>query len=155
MAADNRPKFNILLVEDNSGDVMLMREVLSGSRFLSNIEVVTDGLEAIEYLRHKDKHCNASMPDLIIMDLTLPRMGGHDALKEIKSDPVLRAIPIVIFTGSDAPEDIRKAYSSYANCYITKPIGLDQLEKKLMMIEEFWFGTAKIPSKMNMIEINR
>ena len=154
MAAGDPTTFNILLVEDNSGDVMLMKEVLSDSRFLSHIDVVSDGVEAMDFLRHKDKFCDAVVPDIIILDLTLPRKGGHDTLKEIKCDPIMRMIPVIVFTGSEAPEDIKNAYASFANCYVTKPIGLDQLERKLRMIEEFWFGIAKIPTKMSLFEMD-
>jgi CheY-like chemotaxis protein len=153
MPFEDHTMFNILLVEDNSGDIMLMKEVLSGSRFSTHLDVVTDGIEAIEFLGRKNKYHNAVKPDIIILDLTLPRMGGHDALKEIKGNPALKMIPVIVFTGSEAPEDIKNAYISCANCYVTKPIGLEQLERKLRMIEEFWFGIAKIPSKMGMIEL--
>lgn len=147
MSDTNTKIFDILVVEDNPGDARLTREVLSDSGVQSCLYVVNDGVEAMEFLRHKGKFRDVPMPDLIIMDLNLPRKDGREVLAEIKSDDYLQHIPIVIMTISQAEEDILKSYKLHANCFITKPIDLNQFIKVIKSIEEFWFSIVKLPPK--------
>ena len=138
---------NVLLVEDNPGDVRLTKEALKEGDFHSNIElhVVSDGEEAISYLTRKGKYENAVMPDLIFLDLNLPRKDGREVLEEIKSDPYLKMIPVVVLTTSEAEEDIQKSYQLHANCYITKPVDINQFIDVIKSIENFWFSVVKLP----------
>lgn len=136
---------DILLVEDNPGDVRLTREALKEGKVLNTIHVVGDGIEALEFLRHEGKYANTIHPDIILLDLNLPRMDGRELLAKIKSDPKLRRIPVVILTTSKAEEDITKSYDLHANCYITKPVDLDQFITVVKSIEEFWFTIVKLP----------
>ncbi len=136
----------ILLVEDNLGDIRLTKEVFKTSKLLNQIDTVTDGEEAINYLKKNGKYENNKTPDLILLDLNLPKKDGREVLAEIKTDINLRKIPTVILTISKAEEDIIKAYNLYANCYITKPIDLEQFNKVIKSIEEFWFTIVKLPS---------
>jgi len=135
----------ILIIDDNDGDIMLMKEALNQSRFQSTISVANGGLEAISMLRARTDPTGAHLPHLIFLDLSLPRIDGYQVLRELKGDPTLRAIPVLVFTGSNSPSDIAKAYEYGANCYIVKPIGLDVLERTMRTVEEFWFGTAQLP----------
>jgi chemotaxis family two-component system response regulator Rcp1 len=135
------------LIEDNTGDEILFKEVLTRSRFNTVCDAVSNGEDALAFLYHKGAFHSSPLPDLVLMDLTLPRLDGFELLKVIKSDPQLKLIPVVIFTGSDRPEDIHRAYEGGANGYVTKPIGIRQLEEKVKALEEFWFMTAKIPSR--------
>ncbi len=115
----------ILLVEDNPGDVRLTQEALTDGKVRNNMQVVEDGVEAVAFLRREGKYANASRPDLILLDLNLPKKDGREVLAEIKADEDLRRIPVVVLTTSKAEEDIFKAYDQHANCYITKPVDLD------------------------------
>jgi CheY-like chemotaxis protein len=135
----------ILLVEDNPGDVRLTREALREGKVRNNLSVASDGVEAIAYLRKEGEHAKAVRPDLILLDLNLPRMDGREVLKEIKADPVLRHIPVVVLTSSQAEEDIVRAYDLHANCYVTKPVDLDQFIRVVESIEDFWFTIVKLP----------
>jgi chemotaxis family two-component system response regulator Rcp1 len=135
----------ILLVEDNPGDVRLTREVFKEGKVLNRLHAVTDGVEALEFLQKKGKHADAVRPDIILLDLNLPRKDGRELLEDIKSDPNLRSIPVVILTTSKAEEDIIKTYNLHANCYITKPVDLDQFIKVIKSVEEFWFTIVKLP----------
>jgi len=135
----------ILLVEDNPGDVRLTTEVLKDAKLCNNIHVVGDGVEAIDFLRRRGNRSGAVRPDLILLDLNLPRMDGREVLEEIKGDPDLRHIPVVVLTTSSAEQDILKSYSLHANCYITKPVDLEQFSKVVSSIEEFWFSIVKLP----------
>lgn len=135
----------ILLVEDNPGDVRLTQEVLKEGRILNNLSVVSDGVQAIEFLQKQGKFARSPRPDLILLDLNLPRKNGWEVLSEIKRNPDFRRIPVVILTTSQAEEDILTAYDSYANCYITKPTDLEQFIKVVQSIEEFWLNTVKLP----------
>jgi two-component system, chemotaxis family, response regulator Rcp1 len=137
--------FSVLLVEDNVGDYLLMKEVRNGFRFKVDYHLVTDGLECLNFLRRKGEYGGAPTPDLIILDLSLEKMDGLDTLKEIKKDDNLKSIPVMIFTGSNSPAEIERAYQAGANCYVTKPMGLSQLENALRLMEEFWFGLVKLP----------
>jgi CheY-like chemotaxis protein len=138
---------DILLVEDNPGDVRLMLEALKESKIRNNIFVVEDGVEAMDFLIRKGKYVNSPRPDLILLDLNLPRKSGREVLAEIKSDASLRRIPVVVVTVSRDEQDILKAYDLYANCYITKPIDFSQFIKITKSIEEFWLEIVKLPPK--------
>jgi chemotaxis family two-component system response regulator Rcp1 len=149
MKADPRRPRSILIIDDNDGDVILMREVLNGSKFLGSIHVARDGLEALDLLRKRGDIDNGRLPDIIFLDLSLPRMDGYQFLQEIRGDTVLKAIPVIVFTGSNSPNDIRRAYECGANCYLVKPMGLDILESTLRAVEEFWLGVVKLPDTRN------
>lgn len=135
----------ILLVEDNPGDVRLTTEVLKDAKLCNNIHVVVDGVEAVDFLRRKGKYPTAVRPDLILLDLNLPRKDGREVLEEIKGDENLKHIPVVVLTTSNAEQDILKSYALHANCYITKPVDLEQFAKVVSSIEEFWFSIVKLP----------
>jgi len=135
----------ILLVEDNPGDVRLTREALKEGKVRNNLHVATDGVEALAFLRREGKFEGATRPDLILLDLNLPRKDGREVLEEIKREPELRAIPVVILTSSQAEQDIVRAYDLHANCFITKPVDLDQFITVVRSIEEFWFAIVKLP----------
>jgi chemotaxis family two-component system response regulator Rcp1 len=135
----------ILLVEDNPGDVRLCQEALKDSKVLNNLHVTADGVEALEFLRRQGKFADAIRPDLILLDLNLPRKDGREVLAEIKEDEYLRRIPVVILTVSSAEEDILRTYNLHANCYITKPVDFDQFTKVVQQIEDFWFTIVKLP----------
>lgn len=137
--------FELLLVEDNPGDVRLTKEALKDGRFLVNLHVVGDGVSAMEFLRRKGEHLNAPEPHLILLDLNLPKMSGREVLKEIKTDPSLRHIPVIIMTTSKAEQDILKAYDLNANCYIAKPVDLDQFLHIIRSIEDFWLTVVTLP----------
>jgi chemotaxis family two-component system response regulator Rcp1 len=137
----------ILLVEDNPGDVDLTREALEGGKIKNMLHVVSNGEEAMAFLRHKGKHTHAPRPDLVLLDLNLPRMDGREVLAQIKSDDDLKRIPVVVLTSSKAEEDILKVYNLHANCYITKPMDLLQFLKVVHVIEDFWFTIVKLPPK--------
>ena len=136
----------ILLVEDNPGDVRLTREALKEGRLLNHINVVNDGIEAMAFLRREGKYVDAVAPELILLDLNLPKKDGREVLAEIKADPKLRRIPVVILTTSSAEEDILKTYDLHANCYVTKPVDLEQFIRVVQSIEDFWFTVVKLPS---------
>ncbi|GLI33619.1 response regulator [Desulforhabdus amnigena] len=135
----------ILLVEDNPGDVRLTIEGLKEGKVKNNLYVVEDGVEALAFLRKEGKYADAVRPDLILLDLNLPKKDGREVLTEIKSDEDLRHIPVVVLTTSKAEQDILKAYSLHANCYITKPVDLDQFISVVESIEDFWFTIVKLP----------
>ena len=135
----------ILLVEDNPGDVRLTREALREGKVRNNLAVAADGVEAVAYLRKEGEYAEAVRPDLILLDLNLPRKDGREVLKEIKADPALRNIPVVVLTSSQAEEDIVRAYHLHANCYVTKPVDLDQFIRVVESIEDFWFTIVKLP----------
>lgn len=141
----------VLLVEDNPGDVRLMQEALRDSKVKNNLYVVTDGEEAMSFLRREGKYYGATEPDLILLDLNLPGKDGREVLEEIKNDPALKHIPVVIVTTSAAEEDILKSYCLHANCYVTKPVNLEQFIKVVHAIEDFWFTIVKLPQKHDMM----
>ncbi len=136
----------ILLVEDNPGDVRLTREALNSERLWNNLSVVADGVEAMAFLRREGKFGGAARPDLVLLDLNLPKKDGREVLAEIKADSDLRRIPVVILTTSAAELDILKAYGLHANCYITKPLDLGQFMKVVKSIEDFWFAIVRLPA---------
>jgi CheY-like chemotaxis protein len=135
----------ILLVEDNPGDVDLAREALAGGKVRNTLHVVGDGEQAMDFLRHKGKYAGSPRPDLILLDLNMPKKDGREVLAEVKSDEDLKCIPVVILTTSKSEEDILKTYNLHANCFITKPIDLHQFIKVVQAIEDFWFTIVKLP----------
>ena len=136
---------NILLVEDNPADVRLTMEALKECKILNKLNVVGDGVEALAFMRREGKYINEPRPDLILLDLNLPRKDGREVLAEIKNDPILRVIPIVILTTSKAEKDILISYNLHANCYITKPVDLEQFITVVKSIENFWLTIVKLP----------
>ncbi len=143
--AEGRQVVEILLVEDNPGDVRLIQEVLAQGHVRSELAVVRDGVEALAYLRQQGVHTSARRPNLVLLDLNLPRMNGQETLAEIKADPALRHIPVVILTSSQRDEDVLRAYDLHANCYVSKPVELDRFWQVIHSIEGFWLTTAKLP----------
>jgi CheY-like chemotaxis protein len=137
----------ILLVEDNPGDAHLAVEILSETKVHNKLFIVEDGEEAMDFLRRQGKYAGAHRPDLILLDLNLPKKDGREVLAEIKNDEDLKRIPVVVLTVSSNDEDILKSYNLHANCYITKPIDLNQFAKVVKNIEEFWFSIVKLPPK--------
>ena len=135
----------ILLVEDSPGDVRLTREALTANKIRNTLHVVADGVEALAFLRKQGKHANAPRPNLILLDLNLPKKDGREVLAEIKGNGDLRRIPVVVLTTSGAEEDILKAYDLNANCYVTKPVDLDSFIKVVKSIESFWVTIVELP----------
>ncbi|NQV01892.1 MAG: response regulator [Bacteroidia bacterium] len=144
----DRP-INILLVEDNPGEARLALEALKESHLNNKLYIMEDGEEALSFLYKKGKYADAPSPDLILLDLNLPKKNGLEVLSIIKHDTQLKRIPVIILTISSAVEDILKSYNFYANCYITKPIDLDKFAEVIKTIEDFWLSTAKLPSENN------
>jgi CheY-like chemotaxis protein len=136
----------ILLVEDNPGDAQLTQIALEDSKISVNLNVVADGVEAMAFLRKQENYTQVPTPDLILLDLNLPRKDGREVLAEIKADKILKRIPVVVLTTSKAEEDVLRAYNLCANCYITKPVDFDQFVKIVHSIESFWFTVVKLPS---------
>lgn len=137
---------DILLVEDNIGDVRLTKEVLKDSKVRNNLTVASNGEEALACLRKQGKFAGATRPDLILLDLNLPIKDGREVLAQIKADPDLMRIPVVILTTSKAEEDILKTYNLHANCYVTKPVDLDQFVEVVRSLEDFWLAIVKLPN---------
>ena len=144
MINDMKP-IDILLVEDSEGDARLAMEALKDSKMRNKIYHVWDGMEAMDFLQHRGKHADAPRPDLVLLDLNLPKKDGRQVLAEIKEDKDLQRIPVVILTISKDEEDVLKTYNLHANCYITKPIDLEQFLKVVKSIEEFWLTIVKLP----------
>ncbi len=142
----HRP-IEILLVEDNEGDARLAREALVESKMLNRLHHVEDGREALDFLRREGGFENASRPDLVLLDLNLPRVDGREVLAEMKEDPDLRQIPVVVLTTSDDEEDVLRSYDLHANCYITKPLDLDRFIDVVRCVENFWLSIVKLPSR--------
>jgi len=138
---------DILVIEDNTGDARLVKEVLSDNRIYCQLHLVSDGVEAMNFLHKKEKFIKAPRPDLIFLDLNLPRKDGREVLTEIKTDDNLKQIPVVVMTISEDEEDILRSYMTHANCYVTKPIDLDQFVRVVKSMEEFWFTLVKLPGK--------
>ncbi len=136
---------NILLVEDNPGDAHLTIEALKEGKFNNHLIHVSDGVEALAYLRKQGAYQDAIHPDLILLDLNMPRKDGRETLQEIKTDPELRRIPVVILTTSKAEEDVFRSYDLHANCYITKPVQLPQFFDVVRNIEDFWMSIVRLP----------
>ena len=138
---------NILLVEDDPGDVELTRESLAACKLDVTLEVVDDGEKAMDFLQRRGAYARAPAPDLVLLDLNLPRKDGRQVLREMKADAALRTIPVVVLTTSDAADDIGRAYALGANCYVTKPLGLRQFAEVVRAIESFWFTIVKLPAR--------
>ena len=134
----------ILLVEDNPGDIRLTKEALKDARVGNNLHVTMDGVEALAFLRKQGKHASAPRPDLILLDLNLPKKNGREVLEEIKAEDALRHIPVVILTTSQAEQDVVESYRLQANAYVTKPVDLDQFLKVVSSIEQFWLEIVKL-----------
>ncbi|MFH1759700.1 MAG: response regulator [bacterium] len=142
----NKP-IDILLVEDNPGDIRLTQEALKEEKLHVGLYVVNDGIKAMAFLRKQAEYRDVPTPDLILLDLNLPQKDGREVLKEIKSDNGLKRIPVVILTTSEAEEDILKSYNLHANCYIRKPVDLDQFMNVIKYIKNFWLTIVKLPGK--------
>jgi two-component system, chemotaxis family, response regulator Rcp1 len=138
---------HILLVEDNPADVNMMQETLEESDVAATLHVVSDGEEAMAFLNREGKFAAAPRPDLVLLDIGLPKKNGLEVLSEIKGDPALLRIPVIILTTSKAEEDILKSYDLHANSYITKPVHLDGFLQLVRLLKEFWFGTVKLPPR--------
>ena len=147
--SDESRIIELLLVEDNPGDVRLTRETLKDFKIKVELNVVEDGVEALAFLRREGKYAKAPRPDLILLDLNLPRKDGREVLAEIKQDPDLRRIPVIIMTISSAEEDILRSYNLHANAYVTKPLNLEQFGRITRAIEDFWFTIVKLPPMRN------
>jgi two-component system, chemotaxis family, response regulator Rcp1 len=143
----NGKAIDILLIDDSMGDVELITEVLQDSKVKNNLHVVNDGVQAMEFLKQIGKYKKAIRPDLIFLDLNMPRKDGREVLKEIKSDKTLRQIPVVIMTTSEDEQDISNSYDLQANCYVTKPLDFEQFIKVVRSIENFWFTVVQLPTK--------
>jgi two-component system response regulator len=141
----NAEPIKILIVEDNPGDVDLMRAALRRCKVLTDLTVARDGVEALAMLRNVGEYADVERPDMILLDLNLPRKNGHELLAEIKTDPALKRIPVVVVTSSKAKEDVATTYDLHANCFITKPVNLQQFMRLVESIENFWFTIVKLP----------
>ncbi|HKB86112.1 MAG TPA: response regulator [Ignavibacteriaceae bacterium] len=140
MAILNLEPINVLLIEDNPGDIRLIQESLKENKFFAELTVISDGEEAINYLNKNDDY-----PDIILLDLNLPKKDGREILIEIKNNDALKSIPVVVLTSSSAEEDISKSYQNYANCFISKPVDLDNFIRVIKSIENFWLTIVKLP----------
>jgi chemotaxis family two-component system response regulator Rcp1 len=136
---------DILLVEDNPADVRLIQETLKEGKIRVNLLTAEDGIAAMKILRNQDEYADAPQPDIILLDLNLPKRSGRELLGEIKADAKLKQIPVIVLTSSSAEQDIAKAYNLHANCYITKPVGLDEFIDSVRSIEDFWLKLVKLP----------
>ncbi len=145
---EGRP-IEILLVEDSATDVMLAEEALEQAKMRNNLQVVKDGVEAMAFLRKQGKYADMPRPDLILLDLNMPRMDGREVLAEVKADNDLKYIPVVILTTSKAQEDVLKAYGLHANCYISKPVDFEQFTNVVRAIDQFWFTVVTLPTGEN------
>jgi two-component system, chemotaxis family, response regulator Rcp1 len=143
----NAQPIDILLVEDNPGDVRLTMEALKEGKVHNRLSVAPDGVEALAFLRQQGVYTDAPRPDVILLDLNLPKKDGREVLAEIKTDESLCRIPVVILTTSKAEEDILRSYELHANCYVTKPVDLEQFMKVVKSIEDFWFSIVRLPSR--------
>jgi CheY-like chemotaxis protein len=143
----NAKPIEILLVEDNAADVRLTEEALKEGKVRNNLHVARDGMEALEFLHRQGRFKDATRPDLVLLDLNLPRRDGREVLADIKNDPELKMIPVVVLTTSSAEADILKSYKLHANCYITKPVDLEQFVNVVKSIDDFWLTVVRLPSE--------
>ena len=143
----NVKPIEILLVEDNEGDIILTKEVFKLSKIINHITVVEDGEQAIEFLKKQGRYSNAVTPDIILLDINLPKKDGKEVLKEIKQDKKLKIIPVVVLTSSKSEKDIMKSYGLHANSYIVKPVDLEKFFEVAKAIENFWFSVVVLPEK--------
>ncbi len=135
----------VLLVEDNPADVELTQYMMKKGKLVVNLHVAVDGFEAMAFLRREGMYAGVPRPDIILLDLNLPGMDGREVLAEVKADPVLKAIPVVVLTTSQSEEDVLKSYNMGANCFITKPVGMDEFAKVVNTIDDFWFTIVRLP----------
>ena len=142
----------ILLVEDNPGDVRLTKEALTGAKVINHLTVLKDGVEALTFLRREGQYANAPRPHLILLDLNLPKKDGREVLAEIKDDEKLKRIPVVVLTTSQNEQDVLKTYNLHANCYVTKPVDLEQFITVVKSIEDFWLGIVVLPKGCNHVK---
>jgi two-component system, chemotaxis family, response regulator Rcp1 len=145
----NAAPIEVLLVEDSPGDVRLTREAFKDAKVHINLHVATDGANAMAFLNREGEHANAPRPDLVLLDLNLPKKDGREVLQEIKESPTLKSIPVVILTTSSSEADILKSYRLHANCYITKPVGLDGFLTVVKSIDNFWLSVVKLPHEVS------
>ena len=146
MMSDSRP-IEILLVEDDEGDVVMTREALDEGKVLNRLHVMGDGVEAISFLRREGEHADAPRPDLILLDLNLPRRDGRQVLAEVKADDDLRRIPVVVLTTSEAEEDVLRSYDLHANAYVTKPVDFDRFVAVIQQIDDFFISVVRLPNR--------
>ena len=139
--------FQILLVEDNPGDVMLTQEAFQEGKLVHNLSVAADGEEAMDFLCRRGVHADAPRPDLILLGLNLPKKDGREVLAELKTDPELRHIPVIVLTTSEAEMDVWNAYKLHANCYLTKPIQMSDFFRKIRLVEDFWLTVVRLPAR--------
>ncbi len=137
---------NVLLIEDDPGDVLITREAFAENKVRNQLSVVSDGVNALAFLRREDGYADAPRPDLILLDLNLPRMDGHEVLEKIKSDADLQRIPVVVLTTSDAEEDVLRSYDLHANAYVTKPVDFERFLGVVRQIDEFFVSVVKLPT---------
>jgi chemotaxis family two-component system response regulator Rcp1 len=140
-------KFVVLIAEDNPTDVMIMREALEGAKVMVELHAVADGVEALEFLRRMGKYKAMPRPDLILLDLNMPRKNGHEVLAEVKGNLEFREIPVVMLTTSQAEDDVAKAYANHVNCYIRKPVDFENFVEVVRSIEQFWFTVVTLPKE--------
>ena len=138
-------KAHLLLVEDNEGDILLIKEALESRRYVNELTILKNGSEALDFLMKKGMYSTAERPSLILLDINLPRLSGHELLAKIKSNKELKRIPVVILTTSSSDRDIQESYQNQANCYVQKPVDANEFEKVILEIEKFWFSVASLP----------
>jgi CheY-like chemotaxis protein len=143
----NADLISVLLVEDDPGDVLLIREAFADHKVGNVLSVVSDGVEAMEFVRREGRYADRERPDLVVLDLNLPRKSGSEVLGEIKSDPELSTIPVVVLTTSEAEEDVTRSYRQHANAYITKPVDFDRFREIVHQIDEFFIGIVRLPPR--------
>jgi len=136
---------HILLVEDNEGDILLTREAFEDAKIMVKLSVVKDGIEAIDFVSNQGKHVHTDMPDLLLLDVNLPKKNGHEVLQYVKENDAIKHIPVIMLTTSSSEKDINKSYDNYVNCYITKPVEVDDFMKVVSTIENFWISIVKLP----------
>lgn len=149
MAVKKQDTINVLLVEDNEGDILLTRETFAEIESPVNLHVVKDGEEAISFMMKEEQFSDAITPDLILLDLNIPKVNGFDILQKIKKTPNLKLIPIIVLSTSNKDKDILDSYKNYVNCYITKPVDLNEFAEIIQNIEKFWFKTVKLPTLLD------
>jgi chemotaxis family two-component system response regulator Rcp1 len=145
MTPEQQTPIEVLLAEDNPGDVKLTEKAFEQGNVINNLHVVNDGIEAMQYLRQENEYADSPRPDLILLDLNMPRKDGKEVLKDIKDDPELKRIPVVVLTSSEAEEDIVSSYDLHANAYLTKPVDFDGFLEVVNSIEDFWLTVVKVP----------